>query len=39
MDVGPRRRRKIYRDKLRGITNLDIRRLTRRGGVKRLSNS
>ncbi|PHH75408.1 hypothetical protein CDD82_4462 [Ophiocordyceps australis] len=31
------RRRKIVRDSIRGITRHDIRRLARRGGVKRIS--
>ncbi|PHH65885.1 hypothetical protein CDD81_1254 [Ophiocordyceps australis] len=33
-----KRRRKIVRDSIRGITRPDIRRLARRGGVKRISN-
>ena len=32
-----RRRRKIRRDSMQGITNLAIRCLARRGGVKRIS--
>lgn len=34
---GARRHRKILRDNIQGITKSDIRRLARRGGVKRLS--
>ena len=32
-----RRHRKVLRDNIRGVTNPAIRRLCRRGGVKRLS--
>ncbi|CAN8102167.1 unnamed protein product [Discula destructiva] len=35
--VGVKRHRKIIRDTIRGITRPDIRRLARRGGVKRIS--
>ena len=34
---GAKRHRKVLRDNLRGVTKNDIRRLARRGGVKRLS--
>jgi histone H4 len=34
---GAKRHRKILRDNLQGITKPDIRRLARRGGVKRIS--
>ncbi|MCJ1484329.1 Histone H4, partial [Schaereria dolodes] len=34
---GTRRHRKILKDNIRGITKGDIRRLARRGGVKRIS--
>ncbi|XP_014211780.1 histone H4 [Copidosoma floridanum] len=34
---GGAKRHRIYRDHLRGITKPDIRRLARRGGVKRIS--
>ena len=34
---GPMRHRKVLRDNISGITNPAIRRLARRGGVKRLS--
>ncbi|MCJ1445179.1 MAG: Histone H4 [Stictis urceolatum] len=34
---GAKRHRKILRDNIRGITKGDIRRLARRGGVKRIS--
>lgn len=34
---GMKRHRKVVRDSVRGITKGDIRRLARRGGVKRLS--
>jgi len=34
---GPRRHRKTRRDTIKGITKPDIRRLARRGGVKRIS--
>lgn len=35
---GAKRHRKILRDNIQGITNPVIRRLARRGGVKRISN-
>ncbi|KAF2019928.1 histone-fold-containing protein [Aaosphaeria arxii CBS 175.79] len=35
--TGLRRHQKIQRDTIRGVTNGDIRRLARRGGVKRIS--
>eukprot|EP00959_Pyramimonas_sp_CCMP1952_P105788 2212031-Pyramimonas_sp.AAC.2 len=35
--VGNKRHRKIVRDTLQGISKSDIRRLARRGGVKRIS--
>lgn len=35
---GAKRPRKIMRDNIKGITKPAIRRLARRGGVKRLSN-
>jgi len=35
--AGTRRHRKVLRDNIRGITKGDIRRLGRRGGVKRIS--
>lgn len=35
---GAKRRRKILRDNILGITKPDIRRLARRGGVKRMSD-
>ncbi|KFY07130.1 hypothetical protein V492_07420 [Pseudogymnoascus sp. VKM F-4246] len=35
--VGARRHRKIMRDSIHGITKNDIKRLARRGGVKRIS--
>ncbi|KAI9821835.1 MAG: hypothetical protein M1827_002417 [Pycnora praestabilis] len=35
--IGHRRHRKIIKDTIRGITRGDIRRLARRGGVKRIS--
>ncbi|KFZ09660.1 hypothetical protein V502_08584 [Pseudogymnoascus sp. VKM F-4520 (FW-2644)] len=35
--VGARRHRKIVRDSIHGITKGDIKRLARRGGVKRIS--
>ncbi|KAH8750583.1 histone-fold-containing protein [Diaporthe sp. PMI_573] len=34
---GSKRHRKIIKDNIRGITRPDIRRLARRGGVKRIS--
>ena len=34
---GPQRRRRVLRDNIQGITKPAIRRLTRRGGVKRIS--
>ena len=34
---GPKRRRKVLRDNIQGITKPAIRRLARRGGVKRIS--
>ncbi|XP_016417856.1 uncharacterized protein LOC107747782 [Sinocyclocheilus rhinocerous] len=34
---GPKRHRKVLRDNIQGITNPAIRRLARRGGVKRIS--
>ncbi|KFY24041.1 hypothetical protein V493_05474 [Pseudogymnoascus sp. VKM F-4281 (FW-2241)] len=36
--VGARRYRKIVRDSIHGITKGDIKRLARRGGVKRISS-
>ncbi|KAL8932012.1 MAG: hypothetical protein Q9211_006584, partial [Gyalolechia sp. 1 TL-2023] len=33
-----RRHRKVARDTIRGITKADIRRMARRGGVKRISS-
>jgi histone H4 len=36
--VGALRHRKIFRDNIRGITKPAIRRLARRGGVKRISD-
>ncbi|XP_023363969.1 histone H4-like [Otolemur garnettii] len=36
---GAKRHRKILRDSVQGITKPDIRRLARRGGVKRLSTT
>lgn len=36
---GAKRHRKILRDNIRGITKPAIRRLARRGGVKRISAS
>ncbi|KAK1759320.1 histone-fold-containing protein [Echria macrotheca] len=35
--TGAKRHRKIIRDTIRGVTKPDIRRLARRGGVKRIS--
>ena len=35
--VPPRRRRQVLRDNIQGITKPAIRRLARRGGVKRIS--
>jgi len=35
--AGSRRHRKVLRDNIKGITKGDIRRLARRGGVKRIS--
>ncbi|PHH72730.1 hypothetical protein CDD80_4291 [Ophiocordyceps camponoti-rufipedis] len=35
--LNPKRHRKIVRDSIRGITRPDIRRMARRGGVKRIS--
>merc|ERR1712232_1191448 len=35
---GGKRHRKIFRDQIQGITKPAIRRLARRGGVKRISN-
>ena len=35
---GAKRHRKILRDNIQGITKPAIRRLSRRGGVKRISN-
>ncbi|KOS17822.1 Histone H4.2 [Escovopsis weberi] len=35
--MGAKRHRKVLRDSIRGITKPDIRRLARRGGVKRIS--
>ncbi|KAI9882291.1 MAG: Histone H4 [Watsoniomyces obsoletus] len=35
--VGQRRHRKILKDTIQGITKPDIRRMARRGGVKRIS--
>lgn len=37
--TGSKRHRKIIKDNIRGITRPDIRRLARRGGVKRISAS
>ncbi|ROW14499.1 hypothetical protein VPNG_03178 [Cytospora leucostoma] len=37
--VGGKRHRKVIKDNIRGITRPDIRRLARRGGVKRISAS
>lgn len=34
---GPKRHRKVLRDNIQGITKPAIRRLARRGGVKRIS--
>lgn len=34
---GAKRHRKVLRDSIHGITKFDIRRLARRGGVKRIS--
>ena len=34
---GAKRHRKVLRDNIQGITKKDIRRLARRGGVKRIS--
>ena len=34
---GAKRHRKVLRDNIQGITKPSIRRLTRRGGVKRIS--
>lgn len=34
---GLKRHRKVVRDSIRGITKGDIRRLARRGGIKRIS--
>ncbi|EMF09636.1 uncharacterized protein SEPMUDRAFT_151588 [Sphaerulina musiva SO2202] len=34
--MGPKRHRKVLRDNLQGVTKGDIRRLARRGGVKRI---
>ncbi|KAM0803033.1 histone-fold-containing protein [Usnea florida] len=36
---GLRRHRKVVRDSIRGITKGDIRRLARRGGIKRISGT
>ena len=36
-DKGAKRHRKTLRDNLKGVTNPAIRRLARRGGVKRIS--
>lgn len=36
---GPRRHRKVLRTNLAGVTNASIRRLARRGGVKRMSGT
>lgn len=36
---GLRRHRKVIRDSIRGITKGDIRRLARRGGIKRISGT
>ncbi|KAL1587529.1 hypothetical protein WHR41_03905 [Cladosporium halotolerans] len=36
---GAKRHRKVLRDNIQGITKPDIRRLARRGGVKRISSS
>lgn len=36
---GPIRYRKVLRDNINGVTNPAIRRLARRGGVKRISSS
>ena len=36
---GAKRRRRVLRDNISGITKPAIRRLARRGGVKRISNS
>ena len=35
---GVKRHRKVLRDNIQGITKPAIRRLARRGGVKRISN-
>ena len=35
---GAKRHRQIYKDALRGISKADVRRLARRGGVKRISS-
>ncbi|CAH0048694.1 unnamed protein product [Clonostachys solani] len=37
--LGSSRHRKVVRDSIRGITRPDIRRLARRGGVKRISGN
>ena len=36
---GPKRHRKVLRDNIQGITKPAIRRLARRGGVKRISGT
>lgn len=37
LGMSSKRHRKVLRDTIRGITNSDIRRMARRGGVKRIS--